>query len=159
MVALKQKLHSLIIIFLLLFSNVVYTQTSKIEVLKSQYKQTEKITFKILNNFSEKLYYYVKLEKYNFYNNEYSEYSRDVFADNDHPAELTLQIEKDSSLILSFSIKESVFLYLRKSKKENDNILRQKENEKKGVFRLKILLGVNERNKNTFIYSEDFIIK
>jgi hypothetical protein len=158
MEVLKKQHLKLIALISLIIPIGVFAQTSKVETLKNQYLHTEEVNFRLTNNFSGKLYYYVKLEKYNFIGNDYYEYSRDVFAENNHPSELTLCIEKDSSLILSFFIKESIFFYIIDERCKNCHS-NEKENEKKGVFRLKVQFGIDEWNKNSCIYSDDFILK
>lgn len=149
-------MKNLILIILIPFFS--FSQLLEVKVQKSEFNVTEDIILSVKNNDTINKFLNVQLEKYDFKNHVWKIYSKDVFSKPfTIPLELTLISERDKSLDLMFKINQpELFDFPKYSKKKNESI---RENAKKGKFRIKIMNGQNEFEKNEICYSDSFILK
>jgi hypothetical protein len=137
----------------LLFINIIFSQTINVKLFK-EYCNFNNIEFSIINNSNENQYILIKLEKFNSKLNIWNIYSEDVFSKPFKPLELTRIIEANGNIKLSFLLQEPSWINSHKKKMSK----REKLKEKKGVFRMIILYGTDEWNKDNLLYTDSFII-
>lgn len=149
-------MKNLILIILIPFFS--FSQLLEIKIQKTEFNVKDDIILIVKNNDTVNRFLNVQLEKYDLKNHVWKLYSKDVFSKPfSMPLELTLISEGHKSLDLMFKINQpELFDSPKYSKKKNESI---RENAKKGKFRIKIMNGHNEFDKNEIAYSESFMIK
>lgn len=149
-------MKNLILIILIPFFS--FSQLLEVKVQKSEFNIKDGIILNVKNNDTRNRFLNVQQEKYDFKNKVWKLYAKDVFSKPfTIPLELTLISERDKSLYLMFKINQpELFDFPKYSKKKNESI---RENAKKGKFRIKIMNGQNEFEKNEICYSDSFILK
>jgi hypothetical protein len=147
-----------ILILIILISFFGFSQLLEVKLQKREYNAKDDIVLNIKNNDTINRFLNVQLEKYDLEKQSWKLYSKDVFSKPfTMPLELTLISEKGKVLDLMFKIDQPELMDSPKySKKKNEYI---REEAKKGKFRVKVVNGYDEFDKNEISYSDSFIIK
>ncbi|MEN2402530.1 hypothetical protein GKZ90_0022255 [Flavobacterium sp. MC2016-06] len=147
-----------ILIIAILIPFFCFSQLLEVKMKKSEFNVKEEIILNVKNNDAKDRFLNIQLEKYDFKRHIWKLYSKDVFSEPfTIPLELTLISEGNKSSDLMFKIKQpELFDSPKYSKKKNESI---RENAKKGKFRIKVVNGYNEFEKNEISYSDSFILK
>ncbi|WP_433831137.1 hypothetical protein [Flavobacterium anhuiense] len=146
-----------ILVLVILIPFFGFSQLLEVKVQKEQYNVSDDIVLNIKNNDTISRFLNIQLEKYDEKKGAWKLFSKDVFSKPFNPLELTLISEKGKNLDLNFKINQPELMDSPKySNRKNESI---KEEGKKGKFRIKVVYGYDEFDKNEISYSDSFIMK
>lgn len=128
----------------------------KIDIQMSAYTfaLNDSISFSVCNTDSLDVFFNVQLEKKKS-GEKYVLYAEDVF-NSAYGKSIVLCLKPSRHSRLSFKLRNQVLYYMRKHKIQSKMA---NELNKKGAFRLKVYCGLNDKDMDSIIYSDTFIIR
>lgn len=128
----------------------------KIDIQMSAYTfaLNDSISFSVCNTDSLDVFFNVQLEKKKS-GEKYVLYAEDVF-NSPYGKSIVLYLKPNGHSRLSFKLRNQVLYYMRKHKVQSKMT---NELNKKGAFRIKVYCGLNDKDMDSIIYSDTFIIR
>ena len=146
-----------IIIFIaILMICALNTLAQKMDIRLSNhtFPLNDSISFSIRNTDSLDVFFNVQLEKKDK-GAKYVLYTEDVFS-HAYGKSIVLCLKPRQHSRLSFKLRNQVLYYMRKHKIQSKMT---NELNKKGAFRIKVYCGLNDKDMDSIIYSDTFIIR
>ena len=128
----------------------------KIDIQMSTHTFTlnDSISFSVCNTDSLEVFCNVQLEKKKS-GEKYVLYAEDVF-NSAYGKSIVLCLKPSRHSRLSFKLRNQVLYYMRKHKIQSKMT---NELNKKGAFRLKVYCGLNDKDMDSIIHSDTFLIR